>query len=127
MLGEVLELLHKNEDGGGRTREMDLQALVTQQGTMITSLTSLLQQEVLLKNALRLADDDDDMQELEDELQDANTSRKELNASKNAHVCPLSQGKFGRTLLQGFSRRVEFDGEGFYDSIADVLGNIVKR
>jgi hypothetical protein len=39
----------------------------------------------------------------------------------------LSQGKFGRTLLQGFSRRVEFDGEGFYDSIADVLGNIVKR
>ena len=42
---------------------------------------------------------------------------------KNAH----SQGTFGRTLLQGISRRVEFDGEGFYDSIADVLGNIVKR
>ena len=78
MLGEVLEFLHKNEDGGGRTREMDLQALVSQQSTMITSLTSLLQQEVLLKNALRLADDDDDMQELEDELQDANTSRKRL-------------------------------------------------
>jgi hypothetical protein len=49
------------------------------------------------------------------------------NASKNTHVWALSQGKFGRTLLQGFSRRVEFDGEGFYDSIADVLGNIVKR
>jgi len=82
MLGEVLEFLHKNEDGGGRTREMDLQALVSQQSTMITSLTSLLQQEVLLKNALRLADDDDDMQELEDELQDANTSRKRLRARK---------------------------------------------
>ncbi len=49
------------------------------------------------------------------------------NDSKNAHVRALSQGEFGRTLLQGISRRVEFDGEGFYDSLADVLGNIEKR
>ena len=59
---------------------MDLQALVSQQSTMTNTITSLLQQGVLLRNALRLADDDEEIQDLENELQDANTSRKELRA-----------------------------------------------
>jgi hypothetical protein len=72
--------MHKNEAGGGRTRAMDLQALVSQQSTMTNTITSLLQQVQLLKNSLRLADDSDEVQELENELQDVNTSRKELRA-----------------------------------------------
>ncbi len=57
IMGEVLELLKKNEEGGGRTREMGLQALVSQQSTMTNTITSLLQQARLLKEELRQAED----------------------------------------------------------------------
>jgi len=78
IVGEVMELLHKNEAGGGRTRAMDLQALVSQQSTMTNTITSLLQHVQLLKNSLRQAEDSDEVQELEDKLQDVNQSRKAM-------------------------------------------------
>jgi hypothetical protein len=38
-MGEVFELLKRNEEGGGRTRAMGLQALVSQQGVMTNTIT----------------------------------------------------------------------------------------
>jgi hypothetical protein len=76
IMGEVLELLKKNEEGGGRTRAMGLQALVSQQTSMTNTITSLLQQALLLKEELRQAEDSDEVQELEDEIQDVIQSRR---------------------------------------------------
>jgi hypothetical protein len=78
IMGEVLELLKKNEEGGGRTREMGLQALVSQQSTMTNTITSLLQQARLLKEELRQAEDSDEVQDLEDEITGVIQSRREM-------------------------------------------------
>jgi predicted nucleic acid-binding Zn-ribbon protein len=77
-MGEVLELLKKNEEGGGSTREMGLQALVSQQSTMTNTITSLLQQARLLKEELRQAEDSDEVQDLEDEITGVIQSRREM-------------------------------------------------
>jgi hypothetical protein len=78
IMGEVLELLKKNEEAGGRTRAMGLQALVSQQSTMTNTITSLLQQARLLKEELRQADDPAEVQDLEDEIQDVIQSRRAM-------------------------------------------------
>jgi len=49
MLGDVLELLRNSEEGGGRTRETSLQALVIQQNTMENTSVSLMNQTRMLK------------------------------------------------------------------------------
>ncbi len=78
IMGEVLELLKKNEEGGGRTREMGLQALVSQQSTMTNTITSLLQQARLLKEELQQVEDSDEVQDLEDEITGVIQSRREM-------------------------------------------------
>ena len=75
VMGEVLELLRKNEEGGDRR---GLQALVSEQTAMTNTITSLLQQSRLLKEELRQVEDSDEVQDLEDEIQDVIQSRKAM-------------------------------------------------
>ena len=102
IVGEVMELLHKNEAGGGRTRAMDLQALVSQQSTMTHTITSLLQQVQLLKNSLLQAEDSDEERELEDELQDVNQSLQAMRVQMRDLDEDIAMK---RLLWQGNARR----------------------